>query len=133
MIFSNLPSLQSFKIGNYSFYSTTSLSLSSMIIKFDNLIFSDLPKLNQISLGIHSFNKTTSISLQSTFKFSISSISRCSFQQWKIFCCFRLFKFHIPQNHLFFYHFRFKYYFSLSFSQIASESLKQAILTIRPK
>ena len=34
MIFSNLPNLQSFKTGLGSFYKTTSLSLSSMIIKF---------------------------------------------------------------------------------------------------
>ena len=34
LIFSNLPNLQSFKTGYQSFYKTTSLSLSSMIIKF---------------------------------------------------------------------------------------------------
>ena len=33
-LFSNLPNLQSFKTGNRSFRETTSLSLSSMIIKF---------------------------------------------------------------------------------------------------
>ena len=34
MTFSNLPNLQSFITGDFSFSSTTSLSLSSMIIKF---------------------------------------------------------------------------------------------------
>ena len=34
MTFSNLPNLQSFKTEYQSFYSITSLSLSSMIIKF---------------------------------------------------------------------------------------------------
>ena len=86
LIFSNLPNFKELGIGDWSFHETASLSLSSMIIKFDYLTFSNLPKLNQISLGYTSFNKTTSISLQSTFKFSISSISRCSFQQRKLFC-----------------------------------------------
>ena len=34
LTFPNLPNLQSFKTGKYSFRETTSLSLSSMIIKF---------------------------------------------------------------------------------------------------
>ena len=34
LIFSNLPNLQSFITGKWSFLETTSLSLSSMIIKF---------------------------------------------------------------------------------------------------
>ena len=34
MTFSNLPNLQSFKTGDNSFCETTSLSLSSMIIKY---------------------------------------------------------------------------------------------------
>ena len=37
LTFSNLPNLQSFETGYQSFYFTTSLSLSSMIIKFDYL------------------------------------------------------------------------------------------------
>ena len=36
-IFSNLPNLQSFETGDYSFEKTESLSLSSIIIKFDYL------------------------------------------------------------------------------------------------
>ena len=38
-LFSYLPKLQSLKIGNKSFWKTTSLSLSSMIVKFDYFIF----------------------------------------------------------------------------------------------
>ena len=51
MTFSNLPNLQSFKTGNYSFYQTTSLSLSSNSIIFDYLIFSNLPNLQELEIG----------------------------------------------------------------------------------
>ena len=65
MIISNLPNLQSFKTGNYSFRGTTSLSLSNMIIKFDYLTFSNLPNLQSFETGYKSFSKTTSLSLSS--------------------------------------------------------------------
>ena len=45
MIFSNLPNLQSFKVGSSSFTETTSLSLSSMIIKF-SINYLDVPFAN---------------------------------------------------------------------------------------
>ena len=74
-IISNLPNLQSFKTGDYSFYNTTSLSLSSMIIKFDYLTFSNLPNLQSFITGERSFNKTTSLSLSSMIiKFSINQL-----------------------------------------------------------
>ena len=60
---SNLPNLQSYKTGLNSFYKTTSLSLSSMIIEFDYLIFSNLPNLQSFETGDQSFYKTTSLSL----------------------------------------------------------------------
>ena len=65
LIVSNLPNLQSFEIGNDSFYKTTSLSLSSMIIKFDYLTFSNLPNLQSFETEYNSFYKTTSLSLSS--------------------------------------------------------------------
>ena len=52
-------------MGNNSFQKTTSLSLSSMIIKFDYLIFSNLPKLQSFKTGWKSFYSTTSLSLSS--------------------------------------------------------------------
>ena len=64
-IFSNLPNLQSFITGDNSFHETTSLSLSSMIIKFDYLTFSNLPNLQSFKTGYKSFYKTTSLSLSS--------------------------------------------------------------------
>ena len=57
MTFSNLPKLQSFETGNGSFYKTTSLSLSSMIIIFDYLIFSNLPNLQEMIIGEGCFNE----------------------------------------------------------------------------
>ena len=39
LTFSNLPNLQSFETGDQSFHKITRLSLSSMIIKFDNINF----------------------------------------------------------------------------------------------
>ena len=57
MIFSNLPNLQSFITGKESFYKTTSLSLSSMIIKFDYLIFSNLPNLQEMIIGERCFRE----------------------------------------------------------------------------
>ena len=65
MIFSNLPNLQSFKTGGGSFFKTTSLSLSSMIIKFDYLTFSNLPNLQSFETGNNSFCNTRSLSLSS--------------------------------------------------------------------
>ena len=62
---SNLPNLQSFITGKESFYKTSSLSLSSMIIKFDYLIFSNLPNLQSFKTGKESFYDTTSLSLSS--------------------------------------------------------------------
>ena len=44
-IFSNLPNLQSFETGDWSFEETTSLSLSSMIIKF-SINQLDVPFIN---------------------------------------------------------------------------------------
>ena len=61
----DLPNLQSFKTGSESFRKTTSLSLSSMIIKFDYLIFSNLPNLQSFETGDCSFLKTTNLSLSS--------------------------------------------------------------------
>ena len=59
-----LPNLESFKTGNYSFYHTTSLSLSSMNIKV--IIFiSNLPNLQSFKTGDWSFSSTTSLSLSS--------------------------------------------------------------------
>ena len=57
MTFSNLPNLQSFKTGNYSFNNTTSLSLSSMIIKFDYFTFVNLPNLQTLEIGKGCFNE----------------------------------------------------------------------------
>ena len=72
---SNLPNLQSFKTGLGSFSSTTSLSLSSMIIKFDYLIFSNLPNLQSFITGDYSFYKTASLSLLSKIiTFSINKL-----------------------------------------------------------
>ena len=65
MTFSNLPNLQSFETGYQSFYEITSLSLSSMIIKFDYLTFSNLPNLQSFETGDYSFKETTSLSLSS--------------------------------------------------------------------
>ena len=56
MTFSNLPNLQSYETGNISFWETTSLSLSSMIIKFDYFTFSNLPKLQEMIIGERCFN-----------------------------------------------------------------------------
>ena len=61
----DIPNLQSFITGNNSFNETTSLSLSSMIIKFDYLTFSNLPNLQSFKTGKYSFYKTTSLSLSS--------------------------------------------------------------------
>ena len=61
----DLPNLQSFKIGDYSFIDTTSLSLSSMIIKFDYFTFSNLPNLQSFETRLYSFLNTTSLSLSS--------------------------------------------------------------------
>ena len=81
----DLPNLQSFKTGDRSFYYTTSLSLSSMIIKFDYLTFSNLPNLQSFKTGWKSFEKTTSLSLSSMIiKFSINQLTRCSFHKWRI-------------------------------------------------
>ena len=57
LTFSNLPNLQSFETGNYSFFYTTSLSLSSMIIKFDYFTFSYLPSLQEMIIGKGCFNE----------------------------------------------------------------------------
>ena len=51
MTFSNLPNLQSFITGEWSLRYTTSLSLSSMIIKFDYFMFSNLPNLQEMIIG----------------------------------------------------------------------------------
>ena len=61
----DLPNLQSFETGGRSFYKTTSLSLSSMIIKFDYSIFSNLPNLQSFETGNFSFRNTLSLSLSS--------------------------------------------------------------------
>ena len=65
MIVSNLPNLQSFETGFQSFCQTKSLSLSSMIIKFNYLTFSNLPNLQSFKTGNQSFFKITSLSLSS--------------------------------------------------------------------
>ena len=60
LTFSYLPNLQSFITGDKSFKETTSLSLSSMIIKFDYLIIiilSNLPNLQEIEIGERCLNK----------------------------------------------------------------------------
>ena len=57
MTFSNLPNLQSIETGYYSFHETTSLSLSSMTIKFDYLIISNLPNLQEMIIGEGCFNE----------------------------------------------------------------------------
>ena len=57
MTFSNLPNLQSFETGYKSFSKTTSLSLSSMIIKFDYLKISNLPNLQEMIIGEGCFNE----------------------------------------------------------------------------
>ena len=70
----NLPNLQSFETGEASFFETTSLSLSSMIIKFDYFTFSNLPNLQSFETGEGSFFETTSLSLSSNsiqFYFSL--------------------------------------------------------------
>ena len=69
--FSNLPNLQSFETGNYSFEETTSLSLSSMIIIFDYLTFSNLPNLQSFKTGYQSFCYTKSLSLSSNIVYLI--------------------------------------------------------------
>ena len=63
----DLPNLQSFKTGDKSFQYTESLSLSSMIIKFDILIltFSNLPNLLSIEIGKESFEQARNICLES--------------------------------------------------------------------
>ena len=133
LIFSNLPNLQSFETGDYSFEKTESLSLSSMIIKFDYLSFSNLPKLNQISLGWYSFCETTSISLESTIEFQ-------SFQFLDV--PFNNGNYSVDNNETFHKITSSSITSDLSILflsfipsilQIASEPLKQAILTIRPQ
>ena len=57
LIFSNLPNLQSFETGVESFFKTTSLSLSSMIIKFDYFIFLNLPNLQEMIIGYGCLNE----------------------------------------------------------------------------
>ena len=75
MTFSNLPNLHSLETGEDSFRETTSLSLSSMIIKFDYLIFSNLPNLQSFITGFKSFKEITSLSLSSMIiKFSINQL-----------------------------------------------------------
>ena len=66
----DLPKLSEFTAGERSFYKTTSLSLSSILIAW--FAWFDLPKLNTMSVDYDSFADTRSITL-SSFSFVSSS------------------------------------------------------------
>ena len=132
----NLPNLQSFKIGRSSFLEITSLSLSSNSIQFYSSIY--LPQLNQISLGYCSFEETTSITLQSTFAFSLFPFLDVPFSNGNYSVAPLKHPEHPNWNNETFHLITSSSITSDSStpsfpsSQIASQSLKNKILNIRP-
>ena len=99
------------------------------VILSNSTYFLYLPQLNQISLGLHSFDKTTSITLQSTFAFSLFPFLDVPFSNGN---------YSVGNNQTFHHITSSSITYDPSIflppsSQIASQSLSNLILTIRPQ